>query len=133
MEWLAVTRCPCRLVSTSSGSTYAEKYARYVEFRLSFSALRLFPELLSLSLYLYLSFFSVHHDIHSSMARAHGSTDPSSRGRRVVSFRCCSVTRILSRLSFSLGGARGAVKSDMCQATVDSTARPLKTGTHPRD
>lgn len=35
MEWLAVTRCPCRLVSTCCGSTYAEKYARYVEFRLS--------------------------------------------------------------------------------------------------
>lgn len=35
MEWLAMTRCPCRLVSTCCGSTYAEKYARYVEFRLS--------------------------------------------------------------------------------------------------
>lgn len=59
MEWLAVTRCPCRLVSTSSGSTYAEKYARYVEFRLSFSALRLFPEPLSLSFSPYTAIYTV--------------------------------------------------------------------------
>lgn len=58
-----MTRCPCRLVSMSSGSTYAEKYARYVEFRLSFSALRLFPEAL---------FFAVDRNVRGSsrLARA---------------------------------------------------------------
>lgn len=64
-------------------------------------------------------FFSVHRNIHSSMARA-SSTDPSHDRR--VSFRCSSVTRVLSTLCLSFSAplkGRGTEKFDMCQATVD--------------
>ena len=123
MEWLAVTRCPCRLVLTSSGSTYAEKYARYVEFRLSFSALRLFPEAL---------FFAVHCNIHGSATRT--STDPS-HGRR-ISFPLlflsslynvhplCIVASLLFR---SFAGRNREIP--YVSGYRRSVARPLKTGT----
>ena len=114
MEWLVVTRCPCRLVSMSSGSTYAEKYARYVEFRLSFSTLRFFPEAL---------FFAVDRNVRGSAARA--STDLlHDRGVSFSSLFLSSLYNVASSLHrcispFSFLPRGRTEKSDMCQATVD--------------
>lgn len=123
MEWLVVTRCPCRLVSMSSGSTYAEKYARYVEFRLSFSALRLFPEAL---------FFAVDRNVHGSAART--ITDLL-HGRGVDPFlRSSSLRPITIRASLLFRSFPGEEqRNPICVRPPSIRGAPVENRHDPRD